>query len=174
MNMEENRGHLPAARPLTGPTLDPAAMNTPGVGGYILAIVVSWIAFLLILLMLAAPSTEIERVRLDGILWMATFVAIVGTPVGFVGAAIVHLACRHEPRQWVHVLVAGGSAFLIQEGFAVFVHAPVRALLSAPLMIVMLPMILAAMVGRAMVIPLVPRPTVHSPSVNLPTHNPVR
>lgn len=142
-------------------------MNTPRFSGYVLAIMLSLLAFLLILLMIAIPAMAIEGSwNLYVVSMTAYLVAIVGTPVGAVGAAIVHLTCRHQPRQWVHVVAAGGTAVLIPASIVLAFGVEL-----APIaLIFVVPMTLAAMVGRAAVIPLVPARTVHRQIESPATH----
>ncbi len=148
-------------------------MNTPGFGGYVVAIVLSWLAFLLILLLVTLPI-ELLEIRsgfgLAAIVWLASYVVIVGTPVGVVGATIVHLMCRHQPRQWVHVLAAGGAAVLIETSVALLAGAQAPQLLDPVVLLVLAPMTLAAMVGRAAVIPLVHTRAVHRPNERRAAH----
>jgi hypothetical protein len=114
---------------------------TPGVGGYAVGIVVSWLAFLVPFVFLG-PYVVV----------VAFFVMVVGTPVGVVGAVVTHLACRHAPNQATHVLVAGLCGFTIMLLLGELAEGDDTGLL----LLASVWVGVAAAVGRASVICLVP------------------
>jgi hypothetical protein len=115
---------------------------TPGVGGYVLAVVVSWLAFLAPLVVVLGPYVVVA----------ALFVVVVGTPVGIVGAVLTHLACRDARSQGTHVVVAGLCGFALMLVLAGHLEADdARAVLLLATWVGA-----AAAVGRASVIRLVP------------------
>lgn len=130
-------------------------MNTPGLSGYVRAVVISLVTFAGGVITIALMSAE-RKSDLDpaGFLWVVGATAVLGAPVGATGALLVHLLCSREPRQWVHVCVTGAVGVVVPVlavlllGGGGFENAPFVALFA-------LPVALAAMVGRVAVIPLV-------------------
>lgn len=85
--------------------------NTPGIGGYVLAVTVSVVTIPLLLWVLSG-SAGVFVVSLY-------YAAAAGIPIGTVGATVVHLCCRGIRAQVVHVLAAGLAGFLVLPGFAI-------------------------------------------------------
>ncbi len=147
-----------------------ATINTPGFGGYLLAILISAVAFDLELVVVAALSGDLwgDPAAVGGTvgpftglgLWAAVvllpFVILVALPVGAAGALMVHLCCHRVSRQSVHVLAAFCSAYGVAAGL--WLTGGWMAL--TPIELVqafgsLLPVALAAATGRLLVIPLV-------------------
>ena len=78
-------------------------MNTPGVGGYVVAWLVSVLGF----------SAELALSMSDGapyllVLALSTaFAMVISLPFAGAGIELVHLACREVPAQALHVAAAG-------------------------------------------------------------------
>ncbi|WP_436701951.1 hypothetical protein [Nocardioides sp. BYT-33-1] len=86
-------------------------VTTPGVGGYLVAWLVSVLAFTLGLL----PWLHMPRAEGPG--WSETIVTlyavgIFSIPFACIGVPLVHFACREIRSQWVHVLCAGVVGWL--------------------------------------------------------------
>lgn len=95
MTVMENRG-TPARTPRTW---------VPGPGGYVLAIVITCVAFSVVLTGALVADSPPQIV----VYWPLIVGAccIFGLPVGLVGAGVAHVATRSFRAEWVHVLVAG-------------------------------------------------------------------
>jgi hypothetical protein len=119
--------------------------NTPGVGGYALGIMVSWLVVLVSSVFLLGPY----------VFYLAVPMAVVGIPLFVLGSVLTHFACRETSSQAAHVLVAGLSgftlAFLLTTGAAADGLGSLLRLLAFPAWVGM-----AAAIGRASVICLVP------------------
>jgi len=140
--------------------------NTPGIGGYALAVVVSVVVtstlvFVpLALAALVAGATAGEEVAAMAFFWGYAIVIglAVALPFALVGIPVIHLLCRDQRSQALHVLVTGAVSFVLV--FTVLglmaagegTDADVVALASAAAVVGA-----ATMVGRASVIPLVRR-----------------
>ena len=81
-------------------------VNTPGVGGYLAAWLVSVGTFAVLL---ALGSRTFDPL-VAGVLLVA--VLVVSTPFAVVGMLAVHFLCRHVGAQWVHVVAAGVAGFV--------------------------------------------------------------
>lgn len=142
---------LPAPAPRSGPVAGP---HTPGLGGYLVAGVVADLAFTVLLLGALAPD-EVDRspsvVLRDltaGAAVLGFYVAAVSVLVAPPVLLVVHLLCRREPDQTLHVVAAGlvgaAAGWLVGLVFAGIAGLPL--LLGA-----------SAAVGRWAVVPLVSR-----------------
>lgn len=131
------------------------AVNTPGFGGYVRAVLISLATFDAGIAAITLTATEqLTELELGGFVFVLVATVVVGTPIGAVGAVAVHLLCQQEPRQWVHVWAAGGAGVVVP-ALALLLVSP-EALTDAPYVVLAtLPIALAAMIGRAAVIPLV-------------------
>lgn len=79
-------------------------VNTPGVGGYLLAWLVSALAFSMELALLAGKGLG---VLLDVSVAMVLLLVLLSVPFAVAGILVVHLSCRRVEAQSVHVLAAG-------------------------------------------------------------------
>jgi hypothetical protein len=140
--------------------------NTPGIGGYALAVAVSVVATStlvfapLTLAALLAGATAGEEVAVMALFWGYAIVIglAVALPFALVGVPIIHLLCRDRPSQIVHVVVTGAVSFallmvvlgLMAGGAGT--DADLVALAAAAALVGV-----STMIGRASVIPLVRR-----------------
>lgn len=139
--------------------------NTPGPGGYVLAVAVSVLAMTttgggvaLVALLLAGPGWDGD---LGSVLVVWAYVTVVGmvvaVPFACVGVPAVHLLCRRQPSQRIHVVVTGAVTFVLVVAFFYvgnglsFGGDPEPPMIAASLTAA------ATMAGRASVIPLVRR-----------------
>ncbi len=83
--------------------------HDPGLLGYLLAYLVSTVAFSVLLAAPAVGGPDAVRpgdfAAAVGIFWL--YAVILGLPFGMVGIPAVHFLCRWNPLQVVHVLAAG-------------------------------------------------------------------
>lgn len=116
--------------------------NTPGALGYSLAVLVSLVAFCILM---AIPQGGWKQLPV-AVFMIAVFGCYLWLPVALVGVATTHLVARHSPHQWVHVLVAGlaGAAAGLALGSLLDVYD------------LTLRLGIATAIGRAAVVPLVP------------------
>ncbi len=95
MTVVENR-RVPVRNPRTW---------VPGPGGYVIAVVITCVAFSVVLtgaLVAGSPPQIVAYWPL-----IAAACCTFGLPVGILGAAVVHVTTRRARAEWVHVLVAG-------------------------------------------------------------------
>ena len=140
--------------------------NTPGIGGYALAVAVSVVVTSTLVFAplafaaLVAGATAGEEVAAMAFFWGYAIVIglAVALPFALVGVPIIHLLCRHDPSQRVHVVVTGLVSFtlvLVVLGLMAGgegTDADLVALAAAAALVGV-----STMVGRASVIPLVRR-----------------
>lgn len=126
--------------------------NTPGVGGYAIAVLVSiWVTVLLLAL---ADASNRDPVGIAMALIVGSvYVTIFALPTAPLGVLVVHLCCRRIEQQWLHVLAAGLCGVLTGLAFGAVVSG-VDGLFETLDLTVMLGV--ATAVGRAAVIPLLP------------------
>lgn len=84
-------------------------VNTPGVGGYLLAWLVSVLAFSVELAVLWDDGTG---GLWDGFVFLVWLVGLASLPFAAVGVPVVHFMCRAVEAQAVHVLAAGAVGWL--------------------------------------------------------------
>lgn len=129
--------------------------HTPGILGYLLALIVSWLVFAVFVVVPGAAATGDPLNALGALIVYVPIVmiagAIYGLPIAVAGVIVVHLLCFQARDQWIHVLAAGliGIALAAVQ-FHWFLNGPpgwstVMALVVG----------LAAAVGRLAVLPLV-------------------
>lgn len=122
-----------------------AERHTPGLAGYLIA----WL-FSAALLGLIWPFTVGAEAEDLGDAWQAVFVygLLFSVPLAPPGIWLVHATCRHEPRQSVHVAVAGVAGVLAGCVAAIW---PLAGQWAFPLALG-----LSTALARALVVPLVP------------------
>lgn len=122
--------------------MDPGGINTPGLGGYVLA----WASSVVVLAVALLLMLEPEPVAPAVVVWILVFLVPASGPFAVAGVLLVHHVCRDEHRQWLHVLAAG-AAGAMAGGFVTLVNVG---------LVVLIPAIAASTaLGRAVVIPLV-------------------
>lgn len=122
--------------------MESTAVNTPGVGGY----VVAWMTSVVVLALVLLVSLEPGPVPPQTVLWLLFFLVPLSAPFACAGILLVHHVCRDEPRQSLHVLVAA-AAGAMTGGLVTMVGVE---------LVVLVPVVAAATaLGRAVVIPLV-------------------
>ena len=125
----------------TGP-----ARAAPGPGGYVLAVVT---ADLVVSLLLGAlVFTDAATSPFTGVMIALAYASVFSVPFALVGVVVVHLGCRRNRSQFVHVLAAGAAGLLS----AVVANATVFGGRAHALYVV-LP--LATALGRAALVPAV-------------------
>ncbi|MEV5000419.1 hypothetical protein [Nocardioides sp. LML1-1-1.1] len=117
-------------------------VNTPGVGGYVVAWLVSVVVFVVALLLMIGESGWPP----EDAGYLFVFVLLVSVPFAVPGILLVDRACRDIPSQLPHVLLAAGAGGL--SGVVLFLLAP-GLVLTPPVLAV------ATGLGRAAVVPLV-------------------
>lgn len=89
-----------------------AAPGTPGVGGYMLAVAVSLLAFALEIGLLDLIKNGADASVVGGMLLVLIFGCIPAALIGSVGAALVHIATWRASTQWPAILTAAGVGFV--------------------------------------------------------------
>jgi hypothetical protein len=128
-----------------GPDL-PRSPNTPGIGGYLLAVAV---AFAWNALFLAGTAAGLGGFVVG---WIAVYLYSLwfGLPIALAGVLVVHLLCCRVRAQWVHVAVAALSGFVLTA--LLF-----GSLSGDPMTLLALSVGVAAGLGRVAVVPAVHR-----------------
>ena len=82
------------------------AVNTPGLCGYVLVLLISYAAFVGPLALMTAVGGELEWAM--AVLMVGCAVAFtIGTLVAAPALVVVHFCCRYFPEQLTHVLATG-------------------------------------------------------------------
>lgn len=87
------------------------AANTPGPGGYLLAVLVSDFVFALLLGLGALAEGDVEAF-FGGLVLFTVITAIYSIPFALPGVLVVHLVARRATSQLVHVALAGAVGLL--------------------------------------------------------------
>lgn len=115
-------------------------VNTPGVGGYLVAWATSVVTLATLLVM------DFELGPPESVVWILMFLTPTSIPFAVAGTFLVHHVCRGAPQQWRHVLAATAAGAMAGGFVALGDMGPV----------VLVPMAAASTaLGRTVVIPVV-------------------
>lgn len=85
--------------------------NTPGIAGYVLGILVSFLACAVLLVVPGAVAAGSWTVAIAFVPVAAVYIGILGFPVALAGALIVQIVCFRVPSQAFHVAVSVAAGF---------------------------------------------------------------